>query len=174
MKISVFGLAIVCLAGCFVPLPVPHAVSDQILGGPCSVDSDCQSGLTCQVFERDPGGNIWEGGTVCSLVCDGGPSCPGTSVCRPQLSPNGTAAPENLDMCVPSCSSDSDCQTGNRAQLCIPHDGGPSVCEPLLCGRGNCGDPILAMHEFPKCQKDCPSGFQCVGVKEGYGFCQRH
>lgn len=72
------------------------------IGGPCAVETDCASGLTCYVR------GDFEGG-LCSRPCDVNTPCPAGSVCVVQAAKAYLWTSE-LKLCGPPCATDSDCR----------------------------------------------------------------
>src|SRR4051812_11862273 len=93
------AVAAIFTGGCFNPLPKPTAVSNQPLGGQCTSDSDCLSGLSCRNFLAEnypsPGFNTTgEASSLCTASCASAP-CPSGSVCMTStgvMSDGGTGA----------------------------------------------------------------------------------
>jgi hypothetical protein len=155
------------LVGCIVTDSRPTPVSQEPLGGPCVTNSDCTRGLSCSAFIPVTGFvGAEEAANLCTQSCsDGG--CPVGSTCVANM-------PDAGQFCVPTCTTDADCQIGGRAQVCegYPVDGGPTVCEFLICGLGgdsSCHDPNV-----PCMNSQCPSGFACVRQPdEPQAWCQK-
>ena len=166
---SALILASIVLSACS-GLGTPKAVSSEPLGGPCNTSADCASGLSCQGLQVDPSGQAWEGGNLCTDACGDAGACSSGSTCIDAStipsSLTGTAATLSGLMCVPTCTSDSDCELGGRAGKCLATDAGTNICEELGYVTGDTACPQ------PNCGA-CPSGFSCVANSGSYGFCQK-
>ena len=165
MKPPSLLVACVLFSACLNNVPAPAALVSQPLGGPCTVNSECASGLTCIGFQNDPRGKAWVGGNVCSTTCDAGvASCPAGSTC---IDGSSVFAGRAGLVCVPVCTTSADCQLGNRAGACVTLDGGTSICEELTTAYGN------SACAAPNCTGDdmCPAGFKSVAPSMSYTYC---
>lgn len=151
--------------------PSPSALSNQPLGGPCSTSANCASGLTClsSVAEfsstetpESQTSSLEVATNLCTMSCsvaDGGGPCPASSTCLDGAQvPPQFGSPRTYPVCVPTCSSDTDCELGNRAEACVTIDGGLKVCETLEAETADAGVACTA----PFCTTTCPAGFQRV------------
>jgi hypothetical protein len=148
-------------------------VANQPQGGPCLRDTDCAPGLACHPAELDPTGAIWEGGNVCTIDCTQ-IACPSNNLCLATTdlpAPTAGSVGAGGPWCFRTCQSDSDCQVGQRAQACSKQrvaDGGPGICEQLIC------DQDTAC-QAPDCVHDCPTGYACVAASGSkvYAWCEK-
>ncbi len=128
----------------------PVTLSDGGLGDACNTASQCSAGLDCKgVFAVSDRSAEQETFLACTQSCATA-ACPAGFVCV-----NVESSGLNPDrFCAPSCSTDADCRTGQRAGTCAGNDGGTladggttGTCQPTVCGGGN--------------QTGCPTGYQC-------------
>jgi hypothetical protein len=141
------------------PSAVP--VLDGGLGDPCgNLDGTCGSGLSC----LDPSYFYTYPTLTCTVDCAADAGCPSGSSCF------HSGGLPNTSVCLPTCTTRSDCLT-TRAATCVPYlDAG--VCEALLCEPPGGALP------------GCPAGYTCVGFhscgcnvaqpcQETSGWCER-
>jgi hypothetical protein len=151
-----------CGAQCKTVNASARPLTAQALGDPCFADESCQAGLTCEVAHG--GENVPGGITACSLSCATNP-CPTGAVCVNGAILTGSDAGAYRRICLPSCTSDADCQ-GVRAGVCLAEASDPSlkVCRPSRCA--NSGAPA------------CPNGYTCQGASCGEqlssGWCRKN
>ncbi len=120
------------------------ALVDGGLGAPCGVTNECRAGLICDdTFEDTDGNSEPETFRACTQSC-ATMACPEGSACAD--------SPAHGPFCVPSCTTDADCQTGQRAGTCAGPatgriaDGGITIiCQPIVCWSGS----------------GCPTGYVC-------------
>jgi hypothetical protein len=137
MKKLFFSLLIACAA---------KHVSGSAVGAACSHDSDCQSGLFCEV--RIPGGACTKVCTPCPITCDSdcaagcdaGATAPCEKGCVPAnqpLCPDGAScvqvefpqATEPEVRCLAQCDLSAPCRTDTEF-TCTDIGNGTSVCVP--------------------------------------------
>jgi hypothetical protein len=157
-------------AGSCSSFGTPKALSNEPLGGPCLHTADCATGLTCFSFQLDPQGHAWEGGNLCTVACANGGTCPsGTTCVDPSGAPSSvtqSTADSTGPICVPTCSTGTDCQQGGRAGACVALNDGTKVCEELNCVAGD------SACTKPNCDA-CPASFSCVAADGQYAFCEK-
>jgi hypothetical protein len=159
--------------------PGPQYFISQPLGGPCGTSADCARGLSCisstaqYSSTKTPESQtspLAVATNLCTITCEQGPYCPSGSTCL-----NGAQVPSGqrpdagtFPICIPTCSSDSDCQLGDRAQACVAIDSGISICEDVEAMRADAGVPCIP----PNCTTTCPAGFQIVDFEcEHSSYC---
>ena len=136
--------------------PGPGARVEQPVGGPCTLDTDCESGLCMLEYYDDlPTGNT---GGFCTFWDCFASGCPSASRCVPVT---GGA------VCLPECESDADCRGGfvcNPTELaCVPGCGSDATCpDKHVCLSGWCvassyGCGVMNPAGW------CPSGEWCDG-----------
>ncbi len=172
-------IPLILVAACTTEGPAPVALSNQPVGGPCSSNSDCASGLQCLAFQtqpqsQEPDGGLsnasWQGGNLCTLDCADGGACPAGTTCLDASQFPTSEFPHAVEqtiLCVPTCSTNSNCEIGSRAQVCVSTDGGLSICEELLTASGDSACAI------PNCTgaSACPAGFQSVAIAGEFSYC---
>lgn len=157
---SIVFLTTHCSPPCVRTFPSP---SLQPVGGPCLDKSECATALICQATPMDseqhlPGTVEFRASSGCTADCTTA-ACPtgtvcvagGISLCS-SLCAEGACGPACVPandstsrICLPTCSTDTDCQVGLRAGRCLASDGGLQVCIPLLCTSA----------------RDCPNPYVC-------------
>lgn len=149
------SVAAASLAGCSsasCKIATGAALSGQGLGGPCSQDSSCTSGLTCQVAHPAAGSGITA--NACTIDCSA-TACPAGSTCLDGALTGSTdgGAPTFARICLPTCQTDADCTGGIRGGACKvePSPSTVKVCRPVRCS------------PYPDAPTGCPSGYGCEG-----------
>jgi hypothetical protein len=110
------------------PKPTPVPITDDIVGKPCSSDSECGPG-TCQTAAAGLGGFFGGGGGAAAAADAGGPTGTCTSTCVKDSdcgSSEGTCTPGfygSGGTCAEKCATSADCKvtTDNcTSNLCVP------------------------------------------------------
>jgi hypothetical protein len=144
------------------PVPPNITLADGGMGNACESTAQCAAGLTClDGFAQTDSYAELATFKLCTVECN--PTvCPAGFLCR-QAAGGAGADGGRPSVCLPQCTTDSDCRNGQRAGSCAfetpdagTNDGGLSVdggvaigtCQPLVCGGVNSGG-------------SCPTGFLC-------------
>ena len=134
----------------------------QPLGGPCAVDGDCDSGLSCTGLDM-PSRTL----SLCSRACGGG--CPAGFLCAD----NGSCAPEStLDAVLPGLLEPCDFSC---ADDCI-HLGGPGQAEPgcamCLAGRDGVNEALCVPGCAVSTGAGCAADEFCRALRGDEGACE--
>jgi len=118
------------------------------VGGTCSSDSDCQSGLMCA---PDPGGH-------CEKSCNTDPDCGSGGICTSDRGGVGGT-------CYHACASSADCRPDRR---CVGGVAGRKFCDPPSDVGGTCfvdsdcqTSLMCASDPNGHCEKSCATDPEC-------------
>lgn len=134
------------------PAPPKLTLSDGGMGNACETTAQCTAGLECKDgFTVTDSYSELATFKLCTRDCSAS-VCPAGFACGPsrELTSDGGYT----QVCLPSCTSDADCRSGQRAGLCngtdggAVEDGGTGLCRPIVCGGVNSAN-------------SCPAGFLC-------------
>lgn len=154
LGIEVMGRSPTCTSECSLMAPCPGIDLCLALGDGQRVCVSNDAGLECRgAFEcifaclSDP-----RGGASCTVPCEDASGCPQSWGCAAVLSDVGVQR-----MCLPAggmCSGAAQCPGGR----CLPY-------QP--------GDPVGFCTLDCRDARDCPGGWSCCAVQDGYGDWQR-